>query len=192
MEQFLFQLFGMGPGAVTPELDPLVNSLAGGQLPPGIAAQLQQNLDRQQAQLLEQFSKLGAGQSSSYAGVLGREQGRTINDAMAAAEDRALGANQLRSGVQGQGYDRWLGQGGGLFGSESARMNQGFQLLMQEFLRQQGVDPNLLALMQAGQLGPGVGFSQGPSQNTTGSAVAGGVSSMAQLLPLILAMGKGM
>jgi hypothetical protein len=95
-----------------------------------------------------------------------------MNNLLAQSEDRGLAAGQQVTGTQENAIGRWLGTGGQLLGSEQNRNNLGFQLLLQDLMRQSGIPPELAQLMGGGGGGGGIQF---PEQTSTQGTLLSGL-----------------
>jgi hypothetical protein len=73
----------------------------------------------------------------------------------------------LQSGANENALNRYLGLGSTLFGGEENQRNQGQQLMYQDYLRSQGLPPELAALLSLAGLGGGTTKSTGSSTSST-------------------------
>jgi hypothetical protein len=113
-EQLLMNLMRGGPGGLTPGAsqgetnllsevnDPMLTSLAGGKIPPGIMAQFQDQMARQNAAIAEQFGTSGARFGTGLAGTMDRAGAEALNTLLANTEQRALDALGLKGQLSGQ------------------------------------------------------------------------------------------
>lgn len=163
VQDMLFNLFTGGPGGFMPEAgnSPYLASLAQGQVPEATQAWMNDILGRQQAAAAERFGASGAGRGSDVESYIAREQGQTVNQFGNDIVNRAIAANQLQGNYQQGALANYLGLGSGLMGSETAQNQQAFQLAFGEFLRQQGLPPDLANLLAV------VGNTPGATHTTT-------------------------
>lgn len=202
-ETFLSQLlsnYNQQPGTQ------FMQQLAQGQIPTQTMNFFQQELGRQQANINENFR--GARFGSDLASVLAREQGRAAANLGAQSEAQALGAQgqmfgqqqglgnilaNMQTQRQQQALQTYLQQMGMGLGLETGREGNAFNLMFQEFLRQQGLPPDLLNLANLGNIGPATGNSttQGPIPNVGATGIGAGAGALA-FLPLLMSMyGQG-
>lgn len=173
VEQSLYDLFSQGAGAFQAPQNGFISSLARGEIPAASWAAFQDQQARIQPALFEGLG--GARFGSDATRIISEQANQALTNLLVGSQQQSLGAAGLQQSAADNAIQRYLGVGAGLFGSEQGRLGTGYQLLLQDLLRQSGLPPEVQALiaLTGATNGQSTGAFQGFSPTGAGIAAGG-------------------